>query len=126
MNMDLKWAFCHSLVGEMPQAKKLELLLKSLRRPVTRVSEARHQGNVMCEIPGELGWNARFSPNPRYVHLRFVRYVSTYLLFTEVTLCGAERAFVTPYWGKLWHKTSGKLATNCGAPSLQSRPVWFS
>jgi hypothetical protein len=37
--------------------------------PITGVSERRHEPAVMCQIPAELGWSARFSPNRRFLRL---------------------------------------------------------
>src|SRR5208282_1054318 len=38
---------------------------KHLRNAVTRGGERGHQARVMCEIPAEPDWSARFSPNGR-------------------------------------------------------------
>src|SRR5208283_5308646 len=35
------------------------------RVPITTACEGGHDTGVMCQIPAELGWSARFSPNRR-------------------------------------------------------------
>ncbi len=61
--MNVGWAFCHRVIGEMPQVRISWAPFPHVKQLITSGSERHHGRVVMCEIPGELGRNARFSPS---------------------------------------------------------------
>jgi hypothetical protein len=50
-----EWAFCPSIVGEMPQGIHGRHASKTLRAPITRVSESYHEPVVMCVNSHRIG-----------------------------------------------------------------------
>ncbi len=56
--MNVGWAFCHRVIGEMPQVRISWAPFPHVKQLITSGSERHHGRVVTCEIPGQLGRNA--------------------------------------------------------------------